>query len=193
MRRATSLRALASFLDEKILDGYKLPSAGQGRPHPLSGGMVDVEAMLAACDGDDELAMVALCSYAGLRISEARSITPKLATGGVLTVLGKGYKMRRVPVSPKLAEILAGIEREPGQPYVGLTDDAARGRWRRIAARAGVSSTGTHDGRATLATELLDKTGNLRLVQEVLGHSSVATTQVYTRVTESQIAEAIAL
>lgn len=155
--------------------------------------MADVEAMLAACNDESERAMVALCSYAGLRITEARSITPKLATGGVLTVLGKGYKMRRVPVSAKLAAVLGDIERKASEPYVALSDDAARGRWRRIAARAGVASTGTHDGRATLATELLDKTGNLRLVQEVLGHSSVATTQVYTRVTEGQIAEAMAL
>ena len=192
-RRAASIRAYAQWTGQQVLTDYRLPSVGTPRPRPLSGGMSDVAAMIDACDTSDDIAMVALCSFAGLRISEARSMTPATVSDGVLHVLGKGYKVRRVPVSSALVAILDNLDRDPHEPFVRMADSTARRRWRLIAEKAQISGrTSTHAGRATLATDLLGRTGNLRLVQEILGHASVATTQGYTGVTEQQMREALA-
>lgn len=192
-RRAASIRAYAQWSGQQVLTDYRLPSVGTSSPRPLPGGMSDVAAMIDACDTSDDIAMVALCSFAGLRISEARSMTPATVDDGVLVVLGKGYKVRRVPVSSALIAILDNLDREPGEPFVRMADSTARRRWQQIAEKAQLSGrSSTHDGRATLATDLLDRTGNLRLVQEILGHASVSTTQIYTGVTEQQMREALA-
>ena len=120
-------------------------------------------------------------------------MTPATVVDGVLHVLGKGYKVRRVPVSSALVAILDNLDRDPHEPFVRMADSTARRRWRLIAEKAQISGrTSTHAGRATLATDLLGRTGNLRLVQEILGHASVATTQGYTGVTEQQMREALA-
>lgn len=192
-RRAASIRAYAQWTGQQVLADYRLPSVPAGRPHPLSGGMSDVAAMIDACDTSDDVAMVALCSFAGLRISEARSMTPATVVDNALVVLGKGYKRRRVPVSSALVAILGNLDREPGEPFIRMADSTARRRWRQIAEKAQISGrSSTHDGRATLATDLLGRTGNLRLAQEILGHASVSTTQIYTGVTEQQMREALA-
>lgn len=192
-RRAASLRSYGSWAGTPVLDCYRLPAVVPSRPHPLPGGMSDVATMLDSCDTDDDLAMVALCCLAGLRISEARAMKRETIVDGALVVLGKGYKVRRVPVSSTLAPILERIHRKPGEPFIRLSDSGARRRWRQIAEKAQIPGrSSTHDGRATLATDLLGRTGNLRLAQEVLGHASVATTQIYTGVTEQQMREALA-
>lgn len=192
-RRAASIRAYAQWTGQQVLVDYRLPSVGTSSPRPLPGGMSDVAAMIDACDTSDDIAMVALCSFAGLRISEARSMTPATVSDGVLHVLGKGYKVRRVPVSSALVAILDNLDRGPAEPFVRMADSTARRRWGQIADKAQLSGrTSTHAGRATLATDLLGRTGNLRLVQEILGHASVATTQGYTGVTEQQMREALA-
>lgn len=192
-RRAASIRAYAAWAGVAVLKDYRLPSVPQGRPHPLPGGLSDAAAMIDACDTSDDIAMVALCSYAGLRISEARSMSRATISDGALVVLGKNYKIRRVPISSALIPVLEILDRGPAEPFVRMADSTARRRWREIAAKAQLPGrTSTHDGRATLATELLDRTGNLRLVQEILGHASVATTQIYTGVTEQQMREALA-
>lgn len=190
-RRAASIRAYAAFRGEQVLDGYRLPATPAPRPTPLSGGMDDARAMLEACDTDDDLAMVALCCFAGLRISEARAMSRSTISGGALVVLGKGYKVRRVPVSSALAAVLEHLPRRDDEPFVRMADSTARRRWRQIAEKAQIGPSSTHSGRATLATDLLGRTGNLRLAQEILGHASVSTTQGYTAVTEQQMREAL--
>lgn len=191
-RRASAARAWAKWVGVTVLADYRLPAIGTPRPHPLPGGMSDVAAMIDACDTSDDIAMVALCAYAGLRISEARSLDRSSIRDGAIHVVGKGGKVRRVPISSHLRPILEHLGRAPGEPFIRMADSTARRRWRVMAEKAQLPGrSSTHDGRATLATELLARTGNLRIAQEILGHESVATTQMYTGVTEKQLQEAM--
>lgn len=197
-RRVTSLRAFGRWLGYPLLVDYTPPATPPGTPKPLPGGMEAVNRLLKVAVGDDERCMIALCGYSGLRISEARSVTP--ASIGMdgdtpwVTITGKGHRRREVPI-PRTA--WAHIEpvlsrRGKHEPLVRLTDSQARKAWATCSRQAGLGPTSTHQGRATAATQLLGDTGNLRLVQEVLGHASVSTTQVYTHVPRSTIAAAMA-
>lgn len=197
-RRANSLRSYGKWIGEPLLADYRAPSPPPAQPRPITGGHEAIMRMVEVAVGDDERAMILLCGFVGLRISEARSVTPDMIEieDGTpwVTVTGKGYKRRSVPIPPRAWEILGPvvIKRPRHQPLVRLTDSQARKAWATCSRQAGLGKTSSHQGRATAATALLDSTGNLRLVQEVLGHASVATTQVYTRVSRSTMAEAMA-
>lgn len=196
-RRVTSIRSFGRWLGEPLLVDYTPPATPPATPRPLPGGIDAIELLMARAVGDDERCMVALCGYSALRISEARSVTPGAISldGDVpwVTVTGKGYKRRHVAIPRRGWERIEPVlpKRRIDEPLVRLTDSQARKAWATMSRQAGLGATSTHRGRATAATELLDRTGNLRLVQEVLGHSSVATTQVYTQVSRSSIAAAM--
>jgi integrase/recombinase XerD len=161
-------------------------------------------------------ALLELLYAAGLRISEALDLDRQDISlgGGFVRVIGKGDKERLVPVGDvALAAIAAYLEARDGQPAAG-PDRAAprpgeehaseplflsrRGRrldrmaaWRvmRAAAlRAGLSGRVTpHTLRHSFATHLLEGGADLRVVQELLGHASITTTQLYTHVTGERI------
>lgn len=153
--------------------------------------------MLEAAVGHGERCMVALCGRSGLRISEARSVRPVdiSADSGVpwVTIIGKGYRKRSVPIPPDAWQVIEPVlkRRAPSEPLIRMTDSQARKAWVTIARSAGLGTSSTHAGRATVATDLLNRTGNLRLVQEVMGHASLATTEVYTQVPRSAIVSAM--
>lgn len=197
-RRVTAIRAYGRWLGEPLLEDYVPPPTPPSTPKPLVGGVESVAKMLGAAVGDDERCMVALCGFSGLRISETRSVTPASISleDGLpwVTVTGKGYRRRSVAIPLRAWERIEPVlgKRSPHEPLVRLSDSQARKAWAAISRRAGLGKTSTHQGRATAATDLLARTGNLRLVQEVLGHATVATTQVYTQVPRSAIAAAMA-
>ena len=145
----------------------------------------------------------------GLRISEAAglALTSVSFEGGTVKVLGKGSKERIVPVYPLALETLARYL-QSGRPQ--LAEKAQRGeralflssRGRPMSANAlrlvfneakqaaGLPDHYTpHDLRHAFATDLLTGGADLRSVQELLGHSSLSTTQVYTHITPDHIAE----
>lgn len=196
-RRVTSLRAYGRWLGYPLLVDYQPPATPARTPRPLPGGLDDICSMLEVAVGDDERCMIALCGFSGLRISEARSVTPSsiFMEGETpwVSVIGKGYKDRSVVIPPRAWERIEPVlaKRRPDEPLVRLTDSQARKAWAICSRQAGLGKTSTHAGRATAATDLLARTGNLRLVQEVLGHASVSTTQVYTHVPRSAIAAAM--
>lgn len=196
-RRLASIRQFGKYLGVEVLADYKAPPQRKARPKPLPGGVDDIERMAAAAVDASEEAMIWLCGTVGLRISEARSVTPEhLVTEGGhvwVEVIGKGYKAREVAVPARSAGRLLALARlrHPHEPLVLLTDSQARKAWKKAADRVGLRDSATHDGRATVATAILDSTGNLRLAQEVLGHASVATTQGYTGVSRGQLAAAM--
>lgn len=196
-RRVASVRQFGKYLGIDLLADYKSPPQRKAQPRPLPGGIDDIQLMADAAVDSSEEAMIWLCGTAGLRISEARSVTPgHLTTEGDQTwvqVIGKGYKAREVAVPARSAGRLLALARlrHPDEPLVLLTDSQARKAWKRAAARVGLRDSATHDGRATVATAILGSTGNLRLAQEVLGHASVATTQGYTGVSRRQLAAAM--
>ena len=100
------------------------------------------------------------------------------------------YVPRRTPGqlshrSEKTPTIVGVSERRP------LTYGGVQTEWRRLRKRSGVVGFRFHDYRHDVATKLLRETGNLRLVQKALGHSSIKTTTRYAHVLDSEVAEAM--
>ncbi len=150
--------------------------------------MDGVRRMIEVAPTEDMKVIVALCGFAGLRISEALGLQPSNIDfqTNTISVRGKGDKTRTVPMSAELRLILAPIViRRLGQPVlVSMADRVARERVTKLGVQAGLAhAVSSHHLRATFATTLMESTHDLRLVQELLGHSSSRTTEAYTEVT----------
>jgi integrase/recombinase XerD len=183
-----------------------------GRPLPKSLSEADVEALLAAPELDDPIgmrdrAMLEVLYACGLRVSELISLTFEQVNlrQGVLRVFGKGSKERLVPLGE---EAINWIERycKETRPFLldGRPSDvlfpSLRGEqmtrqtfWHRIkhqAKVAGISkSLSPHTLRHAFATHLLNHGADLRVVQMLLGHSDLSTTQIYTHIARARLQE----
>ncbi|WP_336801111.1 tyrosine recombinase XerC [Kaistia sp. MMO-174] len=143
-------------------------------------------------------AVLALCYGSGLRISEAlgiRRADAPLDPAATLRVTGKGGKVRLVPVLPVVAEAVAEYLRlspsqsKPDGPlFLGVRGGPLKARIIQLAmaklrGALGLSDSATpHALRHSFATHLLANGGDLRAIQELLGHASLSTTQVYTAI-----------
>ncbi|MFV0332702.1 MAG: tyrosine recombinase XerC [Tropicimonas sp.] len=150
-----------------------------------------------------DVAVVTLLYGCGLRISEALGLNADaLPLGESLRIRGKGGKERLVPVLPAAHEAIATYLRlcpfpaEPGTPlFRGLRGGRLNPRLiARVMERArlqlGLPSTATpHALRHSFATHLLAAGGDLRAIQELLGHASLTTTQAYTAVDTARLME----
>ena len=181
-----------------------------GRPLPKSLSEADVEALLAAPDIAEPLGLRDRCMlevlYAcGLRVTELVSLTLEQLNPrqGVLRVFGKGSKERLVPLGE---EALLWLERylQEGRPLLlkGAPSDvlfpSLRGEqmtrqtfWHRIKlhARAAMiqAPLSPHTLRHAFATHLFNHGADLRVVQMLLGHSDLSTTQIYTHVAKARL------
>ena len=184
--------------------------SGDGRlPHVLS--RADVAELLddppaRAAGGEEAVrrrddAVLELLYGSGLRVAELCGLRrPDVdLLQGLVTVLGKGSKMRQVPLSRPSVEALEGYLRA-GRSWFVRSESAPdvlflnrRGRplgprdVRRILDRRSPAPTHPHALRHTFATHLLDGGADLRVVQELLGHASLQTTQVYTHVSKERL------
>lgn len=200
MRRLASFRAFARWNGfPEVLAEYTAPRVPRGNPHPLTEGIDGIKKMLAVAPTPEKRALVALIGLCGMRVSEARSITPNdidTVHKTITIVHGKGDKTRVVPMSDLAWQNLSyQYHSTPvDKTLISLSDSAARRSFTRLAEKAGLEGKpSSHDGRATLATAMLRNGGNLRVVQEMLGHSSPATTAVYTQVTMDDMRKAATL
>jgi integrase/recombinase XerD len=181
-----------------------------GRALPKSLGEDDVEALLAAPDvatplGLRDRAMLELLYACGLRVSELVNLElARINTSqGVVRILGKGSKERLVPVGD---EALAWLERylREARPQLAADGSSAKlfpGRhgaalsrqafWYRIKHHARVAGIARplspHTLRHAFATHLLNHGADLRVVQMLLGHSDLSTTQIYTFVARERL------
>src|SRR5256714_629857 len=197
-------RGLASSPALAVLRAPKLP---QSVPKPLS--IVDAAEMIEAPTGlvasvwqaTRDIALLTLLYGCGLRLSEAlglkRSEAPR---GDLITITGKGRKQRLVPVLPAVREAIADYL--AACPYA-LTADGplfvgARGgplhprivqrQMQVLRGALGLPETATpHALRHSFATHLLARGGELRAIQELLGHASLSTTQMYTKVDAARL------
>lgn len=201
-RRLTSMKNLGLAYGITILTNYSTPTPPKAKPHPLPNGLTDLQKLLDVCLNDDHRALVAMCGLVGMRISEARSITPSDFDYAerTVTIWGKGNKVREVPVSPKAWEILmpklidASIRGALKAPLVQVGDRSARDIITRLGVRAGISRPiSSHDLRATFATESFRKTLNIRAVQELLGHASSKQTELYILVSDKELRAAASI
>jgi integrase/recombinase XerC len=153
-----------------------------------------------------DAAVLALLYGCGLRISEALTLKRKdaPAPGGsdAITVIGKGNKARMVPVLAQVASLVAEyIEICPydlpadGPLFVGakggpLSPRIVQLTMARLRGALGLPDTATpHALRHSFATHLLARGGDLRAIQELLGHASLSTTQIYTAVDTERLLE----
>lgn len=150
-----------------------------------------------------DLALLTLIYGCGLRISEALSLTPRHLGGDALTITGKGNKQRAVPMMPvvkaALDEYVAACPYKAGASdsiFFGKRgkplDPAIFQRELRLLRRAiGLPESATpHAFRHSFATHLLSAGGDLRSIQELLGHASLSTTQRYTHVDQERLKNA---
>jgi len=187
------------------IDAPKLP---RGLPKSLT--EEDVEKLLAASDVENarglrDRAMLEVLYACGLRVSELVTLKAAQVSQdmGVVRVVGKGSKERLVPLGE---EALAWVRRylKEGRPQIlgGRASDAlfvtsraaAMTRqmfWqllKRYAARAGIHNPiSPHTLRHAFATHLLNHGADLRVVQLLLGHSDISTTQIYTHVARERL------
>ncbi len=198
--------------------GVKPPTPPRRLPKAIS--VEEVERLLGAAGPDDtarglrDRALLELLYGSGARISEAVGLDVDdldLGDGSVL-VRGKGGKDRLVPVGGyarraleaylvRARPALAGSGGRAGRGGPALFLNARGGRLSRqgawmvltaAAERAGLSEVSPHTLRHSFATHLLDGGADVRVVQELLGHASVTTTQVYTLVTVQVLREVYA-
>jgi len=192
------------------------PKAGRPLPRVLS--REDVNALIAAAAEKDNAlglrlaAMIALLYASGLRISEllALPVTAMARDPAFLMVKGKGGKERLAPLNASAkAAVSAYLAVRPGFLARGLKDSpwlfpsrSASGRLtaRRVsqlledaAIAAGIdrAKVSPHVLRHAFATHLLEGGADLRVIQTLLGHADIATTQIYTHVASDHLAEVV--
>ena len=216
-RALAAVRSFYKFLArEGILENaapraVRTPRIKRGLPRPLSetdaaraieeAGEHNVEWL-----GARDAALLTLLYGAGLRISEALSLKRgDVPLGETLTILGKGRKERVVPVLPVLRDAIGDYAAKipftaaPSAPLFlsrrgkPMSPREAQGLMQRLRGRLGLSERATpHALRHSFATHLLQGGGDLRSVQELLGHASLSTTQTYTAIDMRQLMEVYA-
>lgn len=185
------------------------PRLKKGLPRPVTPdeavNLADLVDGLAASDwtGARDRAVLLLMYGSGLRIAEALSLTGRDAgLGEVLQVTGKGGKQRIVPVLPITRAAVADYARAcpwplpPAEPLFrgAKGGPLSPGMVQRAMAQArralGLPDTATpHALRHSFATHLLSAGADLRSLQELLGHASLGSTQIYTRVDAASLLE----
>jgi len=214
-RKLAALRAFFRYLlDEKLIEKNPAALVRTPRKERLLPRFLDekeVDRLLATPDpktlaGARDRAILELLYGAGLRVGELAT----LRIGDVdldaelVRVLGKGGKERLLPVGRQAAAAMRRwLERRPratlspGAPLFTnrrgggrLTDRSVRRILDAVVARAGLASGVTpHTLRHSFATHLLERGGDLRTVQELLGHARLTTTQVYTHTSRRRLKE----
>jgi integrase/recombinase XerD len=211
-----ALRAFYRFaeneklLPQNVAENLSLPRRWSRLPKALSAQEVEKvlvpempETPASLCD----TAILELAYASGLRLAELRGLRLEQLhlEAGFINVIGKGNKERVVPIGKKA---IAAVQRylDAGRPKLVTpkspaavflskrgTPFAAVTLWLRIknrVRRAGISRNVTpHMLRHSFATHLLENGADLRIIQELLGHASISTTQVYTHVTGNRLRE----
>ena len=210
-RFTSSIKGLCRYMViEKIIDDnpsetLRAPRQWERLPKALS--MEDTKRLLDAEVSSSlfvrDAAILELLYASGLRVSEvlAIKINDINFEGGFLRVMGKGSKERVVPINHRaserikkyMTELRPGLLKARQSPYLFLT---GRGKpmtrqrfWQALKSFAGSADLklSPHMLRHSFATHLLDGGADLRSVQKMLGHSDIATTQIYTKVSSDRI------
>lgn len=214
-RQLSAVKSFARWLCERegtdlpAILATRAPRQSRSLPRPLT--ETDARAMLDQVavqarqewEGLRDVAVVTLLYGCGLRVSEALALTGKdLPLDDTLRIMGKGSKERLVPVLPVARDAVAAYLRAcpypiaPGLPVFRASRGGALGR-RHVAAvmararlQLGLPASATpHALRHSFATHLLAAGGDLRVIQELLGHASLQSTQIYTAVDSTSLLE----
>lgn len=216
-RAQAAIRGFFRFLArENICDNaaaraVRTPRIARTLPRPLSETdaartIAEAQTRAVAWLGLRDTALLTLLYGAGLRISEALSLKRgDMPLDESLTVIGKGRKTRMVPLLPIVREAVALYAAHI--PFVGTAADAlflsVRGKpmapreaqklMQLLRSRLGLDERATpHALRHSFATHVLGHGGDLRAVQELLGHASLSTTQTYTAIDAGRLLDVYA-
>ncbi|KQQ00684.1 MULTISPECIES: tyrosine recombinase XerC [unclassified Rathayibacter] len=222
-RRTAAVRSFSSWalrserLATDVAARLRTPKAGRSLPRvltqPQTEHVIDIVSAQGATDDPvaiRDLAIIELLYASGIRVSELVAIDTGDLDLSRLTVLvtGKGSKQRVVPFGvPAKEALVAYLEKARPALVAERTDALLLGRrGARLTPRTvygvvaslldggqGSGPSGPHTLRHTAATHLLDGGADLRAVQEMLGHASLGTTQIYTHVSTERIREAYRL
>ena len=191
-------------IDANPADAIRAPKAARKLPQVLD---VDEAVQLVEVATDAPLglrdrALLELFYSSGLRLSEVCAL--KWAdldfAQGLVTVLGKGSKQRIVPVGSHARNALAALREEaagqpgdfvfPGRGGAQISSRAVQLRVKKLAAQRGVyKRVHPHLLRHSFASHVLESSGDLRGVQELLGHADISTTQIYTHLDFGHLAK----
>lgn len=215
LRRVSSIRLFFSFLQgEKVLTNktslIDLPRLSEHLPSVLS--IEEIEALFDAPDlskpeGIRNRAMLEVMYASGLRVSELLSLDKNSINmkDGMIRIKGKGSKERLVPIGDFAKEYLQKYMIEVRSKNIGRNNKYLflnqKGEpltrqyfWKQIkkyALEAGIEvNISPHTLRHSFATHLLENGAELRAVQALLGHSNIATTQIYTHLSNQRILSA---
>jgi integrase/recombinase XerC len=213
-RAMSVLRGFFRFLDRRglahnpDLATVRSPKLPASVPKPLT--EIDAASALAGVDDAQpwiakrDVAVLTLLYGGGLRLAEALSLRRREAplTAGTIRITGKGNKQRTVPILPvvaaAIADYLAACPHAlgPDEPlFVGarggpLNPRLVQGRMAQLRRALSLPESATpHALRHSFATHLLAGGGDLRAIQELLGHASLSTTQRYTAVDMTRLIE----
>lgn len=213
-RAMAAVRSFFRFLDRRdyvsvtALHAIRSPRLPRRLPRPLpeSDALAAMDRVGEISDepwvGRRDTALLCVLYGCGLRISEALALTRSAVDATTLRIRGKGGKERIVPMLPAVREALASYVAACPFP---LTEDApmfrgirggtldaavAQRQVRRLRVALGLPETATpHALRHSFATHLLAHGGDLRSIQELLGHASLSTTQRYTEVDAARLVQ----
>ncbi|MET0437316.1 MAG: tyrosine recombinase XerC [Devosia sp.] len=216
-RVLSALKNFFAFLEREgilateALNAIRTPKIPRSLPKALT--VVEAKQTITATDELEDrpwvaardMAVISLCYGAGLRISEALALTKGDLESDVLRVTGKGGKIRMVPlISPVRQAIeeylkLSPFKLWPEDPLFRgvrggvLSPRLIQLRMEQLRSALGLPPSATpHALRHSFATHLLGKGGDLRAIQELLGHASLSTTQIYTAVDTERLMESYA-
>ena len=213
-RELSAVRSFYGWLDKAhgvtcpAIHNIRAPKVPERLPRPIA--VPDAKRVIAASGSHPEpwiaardTAALTLIWGSGLRISEALGIPRAVAPlGDAIRVTGKGGKVREVPVLPVARDAVSEYLRQcpyPAEPgrmlFLGarggpLGQGVLQKAMQTARMALGLPATATpHALRHSFATHLLAAGGDLRTIQELLGHASLSTTQIYTGVDESRLLE----
>ena len=201
-----------NYIDQDPSELLEMPKRDKHLPEVLT--VEEIDRMIAAIDlsqpeGHRNRAIIEMLYGSGLRVSELTTL--KLSriylNEGYMLIEGKGSKQRLVPVSPVAIEWFgywlhdrALLDVKPDFVDYAFLNRYGRGLTRamiftivkRLAAEAGIRKTiSPHTLRHSFATHLLQNGADLRLIQQMLGHESITTTEIYTHLDIQDLREAV--
>jgi integrase/recombinase XerD len=197
-----AIHAFFKFLKSHTADEMKAPRRGQPMPKYIS--EEEMKALIGAASDDPEvLAMILTLGYSGLRVGElcALDVEDVDFTDGVINVRsGKGDKGRIALIEEKtvhaLKEYLDARKATTGPLFLSshhqrINERTVQRVIKKYARKANITKKVTpHVLRHTFATTLLKQGADIRIIQQLLGHASVATTQIYTHLDDRALREA---
>jgi len=199
-RYAQMLRVFMKWYGEPM-DDFKVKRPKTLPPYTEDS---DIEKLFAAveskkthkgCIARDRL-LVRLALKTGMRRSELANLERQHVHNDFLVVIGgKGGKDRIIPTAPAISQVLQDFikDMEPDEKIFKLKAACISNKIRQFAKKAGLNGFHTHTMRHKFATSLLEKGANIKVVQELLGHENLATTEVYLSIVDQGLHDAVSL